>query len=157
MSMNKTCAISSWISFLISADIKHSEKEVAQRENHPWTAERRAQLEFYIATGPREERFSDSFFTIALDLNPRRCPSPYWLNRMHRIEASASRFASKRQWKSPRDYCESSLDYPGKLSLRRSKYRGRKRRILPLEPKFHVPDIHSSTSSRSLPSFSSCD
>jgi len=84
MSMNKTCAISSWISFLTSADINHGEKEVAQRENHRWTAERRAQLEFCIATGPREERFSDSFFTIASDLNRRRCLSPYWLNRMYR-------------------------------------------------------------------------
>jgi len=84
MSMNKTCAISSWISFLTSADINHGEKEVAQRENHRWTAERRAQLEFCIATGPREERFSDSFFTIASDLNRRRCPSPYWLNRINR-------------------------------------------------------------------------
>jgi hypothetical protein len=41
--MNKTCAISNWISFLL--DIKH--KEVAQRENHRSTIERRAQLEFY--------------------------------------------------------------------------------------------------------------
>src|SRR5437588_12135110 len=84
MSMNKTCAISSWISFLISADIKHSEKEVAQRENHRWTAERRAQLEFYIATGPRAQCFPDSFFTIASDLSRRRCLSPYWLNRINR-------------------------------------------------------------------------
>src|SRR6266576_6359660 len=84
MSMNKTCAISNWISFLISVDIKHGEKEVAQRENHRWTAERRAQPEFYTATGPREEHFPDSFFTIASDLNRRRCPSPYWLNRMNR-------------------------------------------------------------------------
>src|SRR5438309_12089503 len=84
MSMNKTCAISSWISFLISADIKHSEKEVAQRENHRWTAERRAQLEFYIATGPRGQCFPDSFFTIASDLNRRRCFSPYSLNRINR-------------------------------------------------------------------------
>src|SRR6266446_4680969 len=84
MSMNKTCAISNWISFLISVDIKHGEKEVAQRENHRWTAERRAQPEFCTATGPREEHFPDSFFTIASDLNRRRCPSPYWLNRMYR-------------------------------------------------------------------------
>src|SRR5437868_12494629 len=84
MSMKRTCAISSWISFLISVDIKHGEKEVAQRENHRWTAERRAQLEFSIATGLREERFSDFFFTIASDLNRRRCLSPYWLNRINR-------------------------------------------------------------------------
>src|SRR5437879_12558173 len=83
MSMNKTCAISSWISFLISADIKHSEKEVAQRENHRWTAERRAQLEFYIATGPREQCFPDSFFTIESDLISRRCFSPYLLNNIN--------------------------------------------------------------------------
>src|SRR5437764_2950043 len=69
MSMNKTWAISSWISFLISADVQRGEKEVAQRENHRWTAERRAQLEFCIATGPREEHFPDSFFTIASYLN----------------------------------------------------------------------------------------
>jgi len=41
------------------------EKEVVQSENHRRTAERRAQLEFSIATGLREERFSDFFFTIA--------------------------------------------------------------------------------------------
>src|SRR5438132_6143605 len=64
--------------------MKHCEKEVAQRENHRWTAERRAQLEFCIATGPREEHFPDSFFTIASDLNRRRCLSPYWLNRINR-------------------------------------------------------------------------
>src|SRR5256885_15709580 len=74
MSMNKTCAISNWISFLISVDIQHGEKEVAQRENHRWTAERRAQLEFCIATGPREEHFPDSFFTIASDLNRLSLP-----------------------------------------------------------------------------------
>jgi hypothetical protein len=58
-------------------------KEVPQRENYRWTAERRGQLEFCIATGPREERFSDSFFTITSDLNRPRCPSPYGLNRMN--------------------------------------------------------------------------
>src|SRR6266481_3170390 len=84
MSMNKTCAISSWISSLISVDIKHGEKDVAQMENHRWTAERRAELESCIATGPREEHFPDSFFTIASDLNRRRCLSPYWLNRINR-------------------------------------------------------------------------
>ena len=83
MSMNKTCAISSWIFFLTSADIKHGEKQVAQRENHRWTAERRAQVEFCIATGPPEETLPDSFLTIASGLNRRRCPSPYWLNRMY--------------------------------------------------------------------------
>src|SRR5215813_8002813 len=41
--MNKTCAISNWISFLL--DIKH--KEVAQWNILRWTIERRAQLEFY--------------------------------------------------------------------------------------------------------------
>jgi hypothetical protein len=65
-------------------DIKHGEKEVAQRENHPWTAERRAQLEFCIAAAPREERFQNSFFTITSDLNRRRCPSTYWLKCMNR-------------------------------------------------------------------------
>src|SRR6266550_3618274 len=62
----------------------HKARRKGSRENHRWTAERRAQLEFCIATGPREERFSDSFFTIASDLNRRRCLSPYWLNGMYR-------------------------------------------------------------------------
>src|SRR3954447_23807559 len=33
---------------------------------------------------PREETFSDSLLTVALDLNHRRCPPQYWLNRTYR-------------------------------------------------------------------------
>src|SRR5438874_6093316 len=84
MSMNKTCAISNWISFLISVDIKHGEKEVAQRENHRWTTERRAQPEFCIATGPWEERFS-FFLRHCIGLKSSRLSVPILvLNRMNR-------------------------------------------------------------------------
>lgn len=58
-SMNKTCAISSWISFLM--DIKH--KEVAQRENHRLAPERRAQLGSTSYIGPVKAQADNTFMS----------------------------------------------------------------------------------------------